>query len=78
MADTAPPELRGTAFGAFNVASGIAMPTASVVAGGLWDSFGPSATFLAGAAFAVVALLGFLLIRRPRATSASRKPGERP
>jgi hypothetical protein len=54
------------------------MPTASVVAGGLWDSFGPSATFLAGAAFAVVALLGFLLIRRPRATSASRKPGERP
>jgi MFS family permease len=62
VADTAPQELRGTAFGLFNLASGIAMLMASVVAGVLWDRFGPSATFLAGAGFASLALL--LLARR--------------
>jgi MFS family permease len=62
VADTAPQELRGTAFGLFNLASGIAMLMASVVAGVLWDRFGSSATFLAGAGFASLALL--LLARR--------------
>lgn len=32
-------------------ATGIAMLTDSVIAGGLWDMFDPAATFLAGAAF---------------------------
>jgi MFS family permease len=62
VADTAPENLRGTAFGLFNLASGIAMLAASVVAGVLWDRFGSSVTFLAGAAFAALALL--LLARR--------------
>jgi MFS family permease len=56
VADTAPPTLRGSAFGMFNLASGIALLLASVIAGILWDSFGSTATFFAGAAFATVAL----------------------
>jgi MFS family permease len=56
VADTAPAELRGTAYGFFNLASGAAMLVASVLAGLLWDSLGSAATFYAGAAFAAVAL----------------------
>ncbi|TAN14210.1 MAG: MFS transporter [Rhizobiaceae bacterium] len=62
VADTAPPDLRGTAFGVFNLASGIAMLIASVVAGALWDIYGPVATFLAGAVFTAVALIGLLVM----------------
>lgn len=62
VADTAPPELRGTAFGVFNLASGIAMLVASVVAGALWQFFGPVATFLAGAVFTAVALTGLFAL----------------
>jgi len=57
VADTAPAYLRGTAFGVFNLASGIAMLVASVLAGLLWDGFGADATFYAGAMFALAALL---------------------
>jgi MFS family permease len=64
VADTAPEEMRGTAFGIFNFAGGLAMLLASVVAGGLWDAYGPKATFLAGAAITVVALIGLLLSHR--------------
>jgi MFS family permease len=63
VADTAPPHLRGTAFGLFNLGSGVAMLIASVLAGLLWDSFGASATFYAGAAFAGVAMLLFIARR---------------
>lgn len=62
VADTAPPELRGTAFGLFNLGSGAAMLVASVVAGMLWDGFGAQATFHAGAIFALLAL-GLLILR---------------
>ena len=65
VADTAPAELRGTAFGLFNLASGLAMLAASVAAGVLWDRFGPGATFLAGAGFAALALLLLALALRP-------------
>jgi MFS family permease len=57
IADTAPDSLRGTAFGVFNLVSGLALLVASVVAGELWDRFGSGATFLAGALFATLALL---------------------
>ncbi|MCB1473242.1 MAG: MFS transporter [Rhodobiaceae bacterium] len=63
VADTAPARLRGTAFGVFNFASGIAMLVASVVAGGLWDAYGPAATFAAGAVFTAIALAGLFVIR---------------
>ena len=64
VADTAPPELRGTAYGAFNVLGGIAALLASVMAGVLWDGFGPTATFLAGAGFTAVSLIGLLAVRK--------------
>ena len=57
VADAAPPDLRGTAFGVFNLASGLAMLAASVVAGLLWDRLGAASTFYAGAGFSVLALL---------------------
>lgn len=60
VADTAPTDLRGTAFGFFNLVSGIAMLIASAVAGLLWDQLGASFTFHASAAFCVVALVGLL------------------
>ena len=62
VADTAPADLRGTAFGLFNLVSGVAMLVASVVAGWLWETQGASFTFVGGAIFAVMALL-FLSLR---------------
>jgi MFS family permease len=70
IADTAPAELRGTAFGVFNLVTGLALLLASVVAGLLWDRFGPQGTFLVGAAFALIALLGLMVMQtRGRADS---------
>lgn len=57
VADTAPADLRGTAYGFFNLMSGIAMLIASVVAGILWDRFGANYTFDAGAIFCIIVLL---------------------
>ena len=61
VADTAPANLRGTAYGFFNLVSGIAMLLASGLAGWLWDSLGAPATFYAGAGFSALALLVGLL-----------------
>ena len=69
VADTAPAELRGTAYGFFNLLGGLAMLAASIIAGALWDITGPQGTFLAGAGFALVALAGLLMVR---ARSAAR------
>lgn len=75
VADTAPPELRGTAYGMFNLMGGLALLAASVVAGTLWDGFGPKATFLAGAGFAALALIGLGLVRwRLPSIGASQDP----
>lgn len=57
VSETAPSTLRGTAFGVFNLACGLCMLLASALAGWLWDRFGASTTFLAGAALVVVPLL---------------------
>ena len=68
VADTAPVDLRGTAFGVFNLVGGVALLLASVIAGALWNAYGASATFVAGAAFAAAAALGLLAYRtRPPA-----------
>lgn len=68
VAEVAPASLRGTAFGVFNLVGGLALLAASVIAGGVWDAFGAQTTFLAGAAFAALALLGILpLLRHPAA-----------
>jgi len=58
VADTAPNDLRGTAYGFFNLMSGLAMLLASGLAGLLWDQVGASATFYTGAMFCVIALIG--------------------
>ena len=65
VADTAPETLRGTAFGLFNLVSGLALLLASVIAGALWQALGASASFVAGAGFAALAALGLLLYRPP-------------
>lgn len=62
VADAVPADLRGTAFGFFNLVSGVAMLLASLIAGILWDRFGPSFTFYAGAGFAALASL-LMLVR---------------
>jgi len=58
VAETAPASVRGTAFGVFHLVSGVALLTASLIAGGLWSWVGPSATFLAGAGFTAIGLAG--------------------
>jgi MFS family permease len=66
VADTSPEDLRGSAFGLFNLATGVAVLGASVLAGALWTELGPAATFLGGAGLAAVALLGILAEARRR------------
>ncbi len=73
VADAAPEALRGTAFGIFNLVTGIALLMASVIAGLLWSAFGASAAFMAGAVFASLALLGVTLY--PRRSQPIRKAG---
>lgn len=64
VADCAPSELRGTAFGMFNLLTGLALLAASVIAGALWDAIGPQATFLAGGGFAAASLAGLVVLHR--------------
>ena len=56
IADAAPAELRGTAFGLLNLVAGLSLFAASIIAGGLWQELGPRGTFLAGAGFSALAL----------------------
>jgi len=56
VADVAPADLRGTAFGFFYLMSGITMLIASALAGLLWDQLGAEFTFYAGAVFCVIVL----------------------
>jgi len=60
VADLVPPDLRGTAYGLFNGAIGVAAFPASLLAGLLWDWYGPPAPFLIGGILALVAALGVL------------------
>ncbi len=67
VADLVPPELRGTAYGLFNGAIGVVAFPASLLAGLLWDWYGPPAPFLAGGLLALVAAVGVLtVIPQPR------------
>ncbi|MDO9272764.1 MAG: MFS transporter [Rugosibacter sp.] len=74
VADAAPADLRGTAFGVFNLVSGLALLAASVLAGSLWTVFGPAMTFYAGAAIAMLALIGLLI--GLHSEPSTRKPGQ--
>lgn len=66
VADRAPETLRGSAFGIFNLATGLGLLASSVLAGLLWDGFGPAAAFLASAGFAAAACV--MLIGWPRSS----------
>jgi hypothetical protein len=61
VTDIATAELRGTAYGFFNLVSGMAMRVASVLAGLLWDRFSAPQTFIARAAFSGLALMATVL-----------------
>ena len=63
VADVAPAEIRGTAFGVFHMLTGVMLLAASLIAGLLWDRVGPAATFFAGIGFSVVALVGLIAVR---------------
>lgn len=73
VADAAPPALRGTAFGLFNLVSGVAMLLASICAGLLWHVHGAAATFIAGGAFGAIAL-ALLLVYRARVIDTRTAP----
>ena len=65
VAETSPDNLRGTAFGLFNLLTGAAVLVSSAIAGALWTTVGPAATFLSGAGFAGLAILLLWLLRKP-------------
>ena len=69
VADTAPAQLRGTAFGLFDLASGVAMLIASALAGLLWDTVGAAVTFYAGAVFSLAALILLVIAGRRRSAA---------
>lgn len=64
VADTTAERIRGTAFGVFHMVSGLALLAASLIAGLLWDLYGPPATFFAGMVFTAIALVGLMAVRR--------------
>ena len=72
IADSAPPDLRGTAFGMYNLLTGVALLLASVIAGALWDLVGFEGTFACGALFAALTAMGLVLRRRQTARCVSR------
>jgi len=71
IADVAPVEYRGTAFGVFSLVSGAGLLAASVLAGLLWDVVNPAATFVAGAVVAVIATVATLRMSSPKGGTAS-------
>lgn len=70
VADTAPSDLRGSAFGMYYFVTGVAAIAASAIAGLLWEQYGASSTFCTGAIFAVVAAA--LLVWHRTRTSATK------
>jgi len=64
IADVSLQKRRGTAFGLFGLASGIAVLLASVIAGLLWDHYGPAMTFYAGALFTLLTFVGYSILRK--------------
>jgi MFS family permease len=70
VADTAPMDLKGTAFGIFNLVSGVCMLIASVLAGAIWQGMGSINTFLAGALLAATALFLLIAVERSRARAS--------
>ena len=66
VADATPARIRGTAYGVFHLVTGVALLAASLLAGLLWDRYGPPATFFAGIVFTAIALIGLMSVQRQR------------
>jgi MFS family permease len=75
VAEATGPEIKGTAFGIFNLITGVMLLVASLLAGWLWQVAGPAATFLAGAAFTTVALAGLVAVGRQRVDGGGSAAG---
>ena len=74
IVDAAPADLRGTALGMYNLATGVALLGASIVAGWLWTAIGPAATFVAGGAFAGIALIAMMSSQQSMRAGRERYP----
>jgi MFS family permease len=76
VADLAPAEHRGTAFGLYHAAVGSAALPASLLMGIVWDRLGPAAAFAVGAGIALLAAILFLVVLRvgARTIHSSRTP----
>ena len=66
VAEISPPDLKGTMLGLQATVAGIALLPASVIAGLLWDGYGPAVPFLFGASLSALAAVILLLFMRPR------------
>jgi MFS family permease len=71
VVDLAPSDLKGTALGTFNTATGLIALPAGVIAGVLWDTFSPQATFLFALGLTIFSLLLFTFVKN---TKQSNKP----
>lgn len=78
VADLTPPDLRGTGFGIYNFANGVAALLASLGAGALWDAFGPATMFLVSGGLAAAAAVGAAVLRRSGRLTPSRASSDRP
>jgi MFS family permease len=78
VANTAPADLRGTAYGFFNLVSGITMLVASGLAGLLWDRLGPTYTFVAGGVFGAMGLVAILSLSRLPTRNGNQLPHSKP
>jgi MFS family permease len=76
VADAAPPDLRGAAYGLLNLSAGLAALAASAITGALWDIAGPRAAFVPGGAFAALALICVLLVRRRAPIPCTKRSGD--
>jgi len=72
VSDSAPAPLRGSAFGVFHLVTGLATLLASVIAGALWTWVGPAGTFLGGALFTIIGLVGMIGLTHRLESNGSR------
>jgi MFS family permease len=78
VADTAPAPVRGSAFGLFNLLTGLALLAASVIAGWLWQRYGAPVTFFTGAGLTTLALVGLIVVEQGRSHRQNVSSTERP